>query len=364
MVDGPVSPAEGNGEHRQDAAASAAARPGAGDARATAVTVAPLGTMPGAAYQIYPPGASLYDVLSALWRAKWFIGLFVVAAVAVAVVALHYATPKYTAKMVVAPVSNGLGTGGGPVGGAAAAVSVLGLNFLGTKAATPFEKFQATVRSVGFARVLQERLGLLQKIYADYWDAQNRRWKPPVRSGFLRESIDRLKSYLNMPVWVEPDERLLARYLGKIRFDPYETLPLFVISLEDKDPQFALDVLRAVYNEADAYVRTERARQVRDQLDYIRARLRLVTVAEYRQTLLAIISQKERELMILEANLPFAVEVIDPISVSARPTSPRADIILPAVAVLSLFLAIALVLIRFSLRRARLNTYPPVPGKG
>lgn len=362
MVDGPVSSAEDNGEHRQDAAANSP-KSGAADPGPKTVTVTPLGTMPGAAYQIHPPGASLYDVLSALWRAKWFIAVFIVVAVAAAVVALHFATPKYTAKMVVAPVSNGLGTGGGPVGGAAAAVNVLGLNFLGAKAATPFDKFQATVRSVGFARVLQERLGLLQKIYADYWDARNQRWKPPVRKGFLRESIDRLKAYLNLPVWVEPDERLLAKYLGNIRFDPYETLPLFVISLEDKDPQFALDVLRAVYNEADAYVRTERARQVRDQLDYIRARLRSVTVAEYRQTLLAIISQKERELMILEANLPFAVEVIDPISVSAKPTSPRADIILPAVAVLSLFLAISLVLIRFSLRQARLNALPHVSGK-
>ncbi len=363
MVDEPVSRSEENGDRRGDAV-SGEGRPGDGQAQARAVSVAPLATMPGAAYQIYPPGASLYDIFAALWRAKWFIGLFVVLAVAVAVIALHYATPKYTAKMVVAPVSNGLGTGAGPVGGAAAAVSVLGLNFLGTKAATPFEKFQATVRSVGFAKVLQQRLGLLQKIYADYWDARNRRWKPPVRKGFLRENIDRLKAYLNMPVWVEPDERLLAKYLGKIRFDPYETLPLFVISLEDKDPQFALDVLRAVYNEADAYVRTERARQVRDQLDYIRARLRSVTVGEYRQTLLAIISQKERELMILEANLPFAVEVIDPISVSAKPTSPRADIILPAVAALSFFLAIALVLIRFSLRRARLNASPPAIHRG
>lgn len=293
-----------------------------------------------------PEQQSLFDLrllIRELWRWKWVVLLVTLIGAAVGVNDARNYSPKFEAQMVVA--SADAENPGIPAGGAAGlfgAAQSFGL--IGSSSATLFDHFKQTIGSRGLADVLQEKHGLLQKVFKGSWDATNKSWiQPKVDENSIRQRI-RQFFHLNSPR--APDRGVLANYIGgAVKVRPIVKTPFFLISVEHRDRDFALYLLETVYKEADELLaKRDRHKQARNH-EYIKAQLEKTQLAEVRTTLLAVLMHQEQKAMLVNSEPPYTINILESPWVTAQPKEPHlATIIAKPTAV-----AFALVLIALTL---------------
>jgi uncharacterized protein involved in exopolysaccharide biosynthesis len=62
-------------------------------------------------------------------------------------------------------------------------------------------------------------------------------------------------------------------------------------------------------------------------MDYIVQQLGTVTNFEHRQALINLLTEQERTLMLAAPNQPYAVDLLEPVHASSRPTKPQVSIL-------------------------------------
>ena len=264
------------------------------------------------------------DVLARLARRWWVIAAAVAATMALAAWYTATAPKVYTARMVIAPVGDkGAGALAGRLAQYAQVASLAGLNLRPGQEVTNFDRFVRIVGSAALAERLEARHGLMRRLFAGSWDADSGTWKRPPMGmlGTLRGAL--LRAF-GLPDWTPPSTAQLGRYLrGHVLIKGVLRSAMREMVFEYPDRKFALALLQWVYREGDDYLRAIARQRTERQIAYIQHKLATVTVAEHRQALIEILSAQERGLMMMQVNLPFAVEVVEPPTVSDRPTSPR-----------------------------------------
>ncbi len=299
------------------------------------------------------PGAmSLMEILGILWWGKWIIALVAALVVGMTALYLNSATPRYTAKMVVAPLT---GVGGGRVqrqrlGSFVGSVRTL---LSAPERIIEFDKLRVVISSVPLAERLQEKHGLLQVIFANSWDAKAGRWKRPPAGDRVSRWKKSIKSALQMPGWQAPDIRTLANYLGGIKIARLPELALWEIRFEHSDPEFAERLLKMAYEEAEVLLRQQKIGQYNAQIEYVKSRLRRIAVVEHRLALTTILGDSERQLMAAQAVLPVASEIVEPATVSSKPSWPRSRATLTGSVALGLLLGLLAALLAYAFLRHR-----------
>ena len=261
------------------------------------------------------------------WR--WLLGGWA-GGLALAVTALWLVTPAYTAAMVIGPTAR--------VGSAAMGARVPTLN--GRDSAGVAEPGAGDESLSDFARYLElfgsgpvaDRLAadptILRALFAERWDAEAERWRPPP--GLFPAVKRALLAMAGREDWVEPDGDRVARALrDRLVVDMLRSGPMRRITFRHPDRTIAVDLLGRIAAATDAHLRAEAARRSAAQIAHIKLRLGAVTVAEHRQALSDLLLDQERVAMMIGVELPFAADMIQPPTAATLPDWPNPAVVIP-----------------------------------
>jgi hypothetical protein len=243
------------------------------------------------------------------------------------VLALTGSKPVYRVTMTVMPAPSDQGTESMAASGGAL-TAFLGLANGGN---VNFTRYQKLLSSTVVAQRLQDKYGMLQLVFARNWDAQHHVWVPYAT--WRNYLLDWLLRLSNLPTFSAPDATALAHYLdSQLIIVPGATNDILTISMDSGDVAFAKRVMLAAHEQANQVLRDQIARRAQMQSAYLEGKLSQVSVADYRATLLAMLANQQKTLMLTQTDASYAGEILSPPVASATPVAPRP--------VLGLFVAI------------------------
>ena len=266
-------------------------------------------------------------VIRKLVRWSWLIALATLLGILKGLWDMHNFRPAAIATMTVLPSASGpgaAGIGGGAgglaIGGLAGALAGVGVG--SAMQLTEFDRLLQATSTVTLARILQDRYGMMQIVFAAGWDAETETWIKPAGSKF--EFWQRVYAFLNLPTWSSPNEEDLANYLGgSFEVEELEDTGFQKIEFIHEDPEMALFLLSTVYNETSELLRQQDLEESRKRIDYLRDRLANTGVIELRQALLSLLASEARQEMLLQGDAPFGGRIVEPPYISKYKTVPN-----------------------------------------
>lgn len=256
-------------------------------------------------------GLDIFEFFILLWRAKYFIIItMVIFGVGGAYRALTSGS-IYTAKLVVASVGQTNSSALGQLG------ALVGIQQVTED--REFGQFQALLKSVVLAERLESRYGVMKVFFGGLWDPVGQRWVEP--QGWRHEVSVFLNRLRGRPRWMPPSIHDLAEAIDKqikIKKTAFSS-SIFEISYQHDNRDFAIQLLNQLYTEAEGALREERRRRTQEQSKYLRSRIESTPIVEYRLALIQLLSDQDKQLMLLDSNLPLATQVLDPPNASPRP---------------------------------------------
>jgi len=287
------------------------------------VVVAPVVVAAGA----IDPGIAGPGAGALVWRRRWWIAAAVLTGLLIAVIILETATYRYTASLKVTPVQ--ANTSSLP-GGLSSLSALAGVSIGRGDVVKPFILYVQTVKGRGVAVALARQPQMMHHIFAAQWDAAGRRWHPaPSLTGGLSTGFQRLVG-VPIPGWHPPGAAEVQEWLEKrlgTQEDPKNGVA--VVTLSDVDPAFATRVLTTIHQVADDLLRARTLQRTSNYIAYLQATLPTVTLVEHRQDLANILADQEKQRMIASATgSAFAAEPLGAVTVSDRPTTPDAPLVL------------------------------------
>lgn len=285
-----------------------------------------------------------------LWQARWFIALVMAIMFVLGCVLLQVLPATYTSAMTLAPPDSGNNSA------AASAGQDLAASFgISIPSAASDEQDVAIEQLTSYAvaqRLSDTRQDLVHNLFRKRWSGT---------------------------AWIIPDDAMttvqntLARWIvGRPLLDtpqpsPYEIMNALIkrvdvkrnrdnnivdVSFDDTDPGYAHDFLEAIFTISQSIIRDRRSAESNARMNYIRTALDKVTVAEYRDTLVKLMSAEEQNLMIIAAGSDIGIRIIDRPYVATAPSGPKAIIVLLGMVMVGLLLGIVFVTLR-TRRQAR-----------
>lgn len=267
-------------------------------------------------------------------RRKLFLTIFILVGLLVAANNVYSFRPKHQSVIVVSP---GQEEQANPQGGRLGDLAYeLGLQPAEDEPLI-FERLKVVFGSVELASILQQKYGLLQRIYASSWDSQTGSWQQP--EGMVFRIREKLYGIFRFNRWSEPDLETLARHIrGRLKLSEETDNPFVEIRVEDKDAEFSLWLLTTVLAEADELLKQrDRAANV-ERKAYLRDRLEHTSVTEMRRLLLGMLMAEESNSMLLQGTRTYAFQIIEPAFASSRMTEPSLGrlVVLPILVFLGL----------------------------
>jgi uncharacterized protein involved in exopolysaccharide biosynthesis len=262
------------------------------------------------------------DVLGIVWRAKWWMAISTVLAVAIGALLYATAIPRYEITMTLVPVDsrqNPWEQGGQGVSSIAS--QFLGVP-LGDRRLQNAQQFLALFRSPTVLERVDKQLGLLPHLYFGSWDAGRGEWIAP--SGWATEVRTMLRT--DLP-WVPPSLADAAKYLEReMTVDTLSGGALVAVKFTDRDPAFGTSLLEALYKESDEVMRSRARAQNDEHISYIQKSLSSVSYAETRQSLTSLLTVEVGQKIMINSNSAYAMEVLKPPLANPRPISPSLTI--------------------------------------
>ncbi|MEI6984844.1 MAG: Wzz/FepE/Etk N-terminal domain-containing protein [Rhodospirillaceae bacterium] len=262
------------------------------------------------------------------WR---LVLLSAVAATLLAAAVLRLVPAEYTATMVVGPIAR---TGAAAMGARApvamrSGVALSPLEFgSGEETLSDFTRFIELLDSPAVALRLMADASTVRHMFPERWDVSSGRWHTPGGlTGWFRWMIFGLAGRED---WAEPDATTVARLLRRnVVVQSLGTNPMRRITYRDSDRAFATMLLTRLTAAADAHLRAEAGRRARTEIAFIRAHLGEIVNSEYRKAMADHALDQERVVMMIEADLPFAADLVESASAANHPDFPNPMIILP-----------------------------------
>jgi Chain length determinant protein len=291
-----------------------------------------------------PAGIDLRQLLTRLWRHRYWGLAALGAALLVSVIYLQSVTYKYQALLVVVPADQ---SGSSVPGGLAGLGSLVGINLSGEQGSA-FDRYADAVRSRAVADRLSRDHALMTAIFSDQWNAASGRW---VENPSIARNLQNiLKRLVGAPVarWAPPDGEDLRLYIEEhvsLVEDPEKRK--ITLRFRHPDRRFAGAFLARLNSGADEFLRRSSLQRTTAYANYLERRLGQVTVAEYRQSLAETLAEYEKIRMMASADVSFASEAFGGITISARPNYPSPFLVLIVNVALALVLwAVAVLVVK------------------
>lgn len=311
-----------------------------------------------------PDAVGAGEILARLWAGKWLILAAALIGLFLAGIWLKTLTgPQYAASMVIAPANeSGTEALAKQLSSASNApiLPLAGLSLGPSDVATSFDRFVAHLTSVTMAERLEQDHGVLRRIFARDWNAERGEWMH--RAGVVGAVVGEIERFFGVESWRSPTAVTLANFLKRrVVVYPVGRTGLRTVRIQLSDPALARDLLDWIYTEADRLIREEDRARTKAELDYLRDRFEKETVAEYRDSLIKLIAEREQRLMVIELDLPFVAERIEGPTASETPVSPKPMEALFVGLIAGSFVGLIAVLVLLDPRRWRRKEPPAEP---
>ncbi|KGM34794.1 Wzz/FepE/Etk N-terminal domain-containing protein [Inquilinus limosus] len=257
------------------------------------------------------------EMVGSAWRHRWLVVLAIVAAVALGVLFIIVSPTRYTSRLIVMPTeaSQQLSDLLRNAGASALASSLTSLT--GNEQITYFDRFSKQLTAVSTAAALKEHKGLIESLMDLRWNDQRKIWES---TSFLTP----IKAALGLDTSVDTSAQAVAEFLRKnLNQEQDRDSPITTLSLDAADAEVARQALGYLHRYSDDQIKQAIYQQTQSKLEYLQRRLQNVTVNDYRQTLIGLILDQEKILMLIQPNLPFAAEALEQPEVLTEPSSPK-----------------------------------------
>ncbi|WP_342239521.1 Wzz/FepE/Etk N-terminal domain-containing protein [Inquilinus sp. OTU3971] len=272
------------------------------------------------------------DLIGSAWRHKWLVAFITVVAIGLGVAWVLVAPKRYTARLVIMPTEASQQLSDLVRNAGASVIANSFTSLTGNEQITYFDRFSKQLTSVNTASALKEHAGLIESLMNLRWNDQKRFWEA---DSFLTP----VKAYFGLDTDVDTSAQAVAEFLRKnLNQEQDRDSPITTLSLDATDAEVARRTLGYLHQYSDDRIKQAIYQQTQNKLEYLQRRLQSVTVNDYRQTLIGLILDQEKILMLIQPNLPFAAEALEPPEVLSEPTSPRKARILAVAGLLGLVL--------------------------
>jgi hypothetical protein len=270
---------------------------------------------------------SLAQFLSDLRTNYLLLILLIIVGLAGVIAYTLVAEPVYTATAIVGPADNSdqplgdmMGGLSGGLGGIAKHLHVGG--GLGQQGESdPFDEYTALLTSNRLAGLLVRKDNFLPQIFWQDWDSANRHWLP--RNDYLSQKIDQAKLLLRRPLKQAPDQEDLEKYFKKyLLVDSSLETSFATVTFKYHTREGAERLLGLILREADNIIREDKRRDVSARIAYLNTALTHLSLADQKPELIAILSEQEQEMMMIESDHLYASMMIDAPYAPLTPTSP------------------------------------------
>lgn len=255
-----------------------------------------------------------------------FIIVFGVLFLIGSVIHLHRATPIYSVSLEVYPVQERASS---HLSNLSEFASLAGLSPLGSGDEAMFLLFIDGLKSQVAAEAIVRQPELMHKIFAGEWSPITQSWSKPT--SVRREVVNAVKRLLGIPVfpWGPPGVGDVTDYLGgAIQVIENRGSSSIVIVINVADPQLGEQVLTTVIKAVDDFLKQRELDRAKSYIEFLSRELNGVTVTEYRNAIVEVLSDQEKLRMMASSDLPFVAQPFHAPTVSLRPVSPNAPLIL------------------------------------
>jgi hypothetical protein len=251
--------------------------------------------------------------------------------------------PVHTAVAAIAPTREAVTGLDGQLGGLSKLAAVAGVNVGSTRMPVgDFEKFRFLLFSSRLGEYQARTREILPLVFDEEWTGTS--WQKP--GSLVQIAKDLLYPPFGLVAWAPPDGRSLSRhYDEKLKVSELGESGIFQISIRDTDPDRAQLLLEWVIDDANELVRRDAQSRATKRADYLRQQIATAAVAEYRSNLADLLAKEEQTLMLASTSLPFAADMVQPVTIARNPGSQRPALFAAVAGVLGLSLSVFLALL-------------------
>jgi uncharacterized protein involved in exopolysaccharide biosynthesis len=280
----------------------------------------------------------------AVLRRGWLvIAVSVVAFLAIGIAYLHMAVYRYEVSLNVTQVAPQSRAGLGQVSGLA---SMVGVSIPGA-GPDMSQLYVESLQSRLVADRVSQNLDIMRRLFPDSWSDADKGWRDP--QSFSKQLSGTLRSLVGAPPndWHAPDgDDLHTIVMTQVTVAKTRTSPFITITMDTPDPELGKQFLMALHTVTDQILRQRAAERSLANISYLRSELDKVTIAEYREAILRVLADEEKQQMMAGVNVPFAAEPFGGAIQSSRPVSPKPLFVLLVCLILGFASGVALVLLR------------------
>ncbi len=268
--------------------------------------------------EIGQPLVQFWRPLIDRWMLLAVLPLLVVLAV-FAVQALK--KPVHAIQVTVAPTRESVSGIDSQLGNLSRLAAVAGVNVgKGDSTVSDFARLRYLLFSVRLGEFQAEKRPVLPMVFDDQWDGKA--WRKP--HGVVQWVKDTFYPMFGLEPWVVPDGRSLATYYNDhLSMNEVGETGLYRIRLEDTNLARGEKLLGWLVADANELVRRDAAERASARAAYLRQQIQRSPVTEYRENLATMLAKEEQTLMLASTSLPFAADVVQPVTSGHNPESQR-----------------------------------------
>lgn len=262
----------------------------------------------------------LMDAVRDVTGARKTLLAAVVIAVAVAILAANFWPKSYMATAELVPTDSG-GASSPGVSELSGAATLLGVN-LGPTGDSDFTEYKDLLNSNRLAAALYQDETLRPILFSGAWNPDRHQWIAPSGLGAAVKWIAHgLTGKPGRPV---PGPFDVTKYLrANLTILSDKVTGFYKLSIEENTPEKAEHLLRAIVLTADDLMRQSVKNRAMARIAYLNKGLQSTTEEDQRKTMINLLSEQEKVLMLASADPTYAVRVIDPPAADPVPASPK-----------------------------------------
>jgi uncharacterized protein involved in exopolysaccharide biosynthesis len=249
---------------------------------------------------------SLKQLLTPLWKGKWFIvAVTALAAVTAGAVAQFFIPKKYEAAVVLSAVSEE--NNASRLGALGAIASQFGglSSLMGGGANDRRSELLAILQSDSLTTEFIRQNDMLPILFADKWDADRKRWKDMAPD--------------EIPTLWKANRFFKQRVRG---FSTDSKTGLSSLRIIWTDPQLAAKWANDLVTLGNEYVRQKAIQESERNVAYLNSQLEKSTVVAVQNSISALLENEFKKVMLAQGSKEYAYRVIDAATVPERRSSP------------------------------------------
>ncbi len=272
----------------------------------------------------------------------------------VALAIVNFKGPTYTAKMIVAPVTDD----------ALNKVQFYGNSYsfsddssllggFGGGQPEEFDRFIVLLQTHRVAEVLEQKHQVSRILFSKLWDEERQSWNRP--GGLVFWVKDFARGLFGYPDWEPPHAKAVQTYLRKnLSIAPVSRGAMRSVSLSGKNPEHLAQILVWLFEDTSALMREERNASLSNNITYLQDRLVQSRIDIYRDSLISLLADQERELMLSQTEQPYGAILLE---APIRPRLPSGlePLVLLVVAVVAGLTLAGLLVLSVTIPRRRIS---------